>query len=161
MMNWYAIYTKPGSENSTAQLLDNAGVKTLAPKMLTTKYFRGKYIRVAEQLFPSYIFAFFDPDTDIRLIRYTRGVKYIVGKDSPLAVHPEIISAITDRMEGDIVKPFSENFTKGDRVLIREGPFKNFYGIFEKNIPGRERAMILLEALHCKMNIESTIIKKA
>lgn len=161
MMNWYAIYTKPRSEDSTAQLLINAGVKTLTPKILIMKYFRGKYIKVTEQLFPSYLFAFFDPDTDIRLVRYTRGVKYIVGKNTPLEVPPEIISTITERMEGDIVKPFTEDFTKGDRILIREGPFKNFYGIFEKNIPGRERALILLEALHCKLNIESAGIKKA
>jgi hypothetical protein len=45
--------------------------------------------------------------------------------------------------------------------VIREGPFKDFYGIFERNLPGRQRAMILLDALHCKVDIESTSIRKA
>jgi hypothetical protein len=46
-------------------------------------------------------------------------------------------------------------------VVIKEGPFKDFYGIFERNVSGQERAMILLEALHSKIDIESSSLKKA
>ncbi|SPQ01713.1 hypothetical protein NBG4_680006 [Candidatus Sulfobium mesophilum] len=49
-------------------------------------------------------------------------------------------------MEGDIVLPTSEKFDSGERVLIKEGPFKDFYGIFERHIAGRKRATILLES---------------
>ena len=95
------------------------------------------------------------------MIKYTRGVKFIVGKQNPLAVPQEIIEAIQERMQGDIVTPAPEKLEKGDRVIIKEGPFVNFYGIFERDIPGRERAMILLEALHSKVEIESLSIQKA
>ena len=95
------------------------------------------------------------------MIKYTRGVKFIVGKQNPLAVPQEIIEAIQERMKGDIVTPVPENLEKGDRVIIKEGPFVNFFGIFERDIPGRELAMILLEALHSKVEIESLSIRKA
>jgi transcriptional antiterminator RfaH len=160
-MNWYAIYTKPKCEESTARLLKNAGIETLNPKIKVLRRLRNKYCDVAEQLFPSYIFAFFDKDKHGHMIRYTRGVKYIVGRDNPLAVHPEIIQAIKERMEGDIVIQTPENLAKGDRVLIKEGPFKDFYGVFDRNVPGKMRSMILLEALHCKLEIEIRSIKKA
>ncbi len=160
-MNWYAIYTKPKSEDSTVYHLNNAGIETLSPKIKVIKYKRKKYTEVIEQLFPSYIFALFDKDKHGHMIKYTRGVRYIVGKENPIKVHPKIINAIRERMDGNIVTPAPESFKPGDRVLIKEGPFKDFYGIFERNVPGRERAMILLEVLHSKLNIESRAIKKA
>ena len=160
-MNWYAIYIKPKCEDSTALQLRNAGIETLTPKIRIKKYIRGKYIPVIEPLFPSYIFACFDSQKQGHMIKYTRGVKFIVGKQNPLAVPRAIIEAILERMQGDIVTPAPENLEKGDRVIIKEGPFVNFYGIFERDIPGRERAMILLEALHSKVEIESLSIKKA
>jgi transcriptional antiterminator RfaH len=160
-MNWYAIYTKPKCEDSTCRLLRNAGIETLSPRIKVVKSVRGKYIDTLEQLFPSYIFAFFDEDKHSHMIKYTRGVKYIVGKEAPLIVHPEIIEAIKERMDGDIVKPIPEDLKKGDRILVKEGPFKDFYGIFQRNIPGKERALILLEALHCALHIEIRSVKKA
>jgi len=160
-MNWYVIYTKPKCEDSTARLLNNAGIETLCPRIRVRKRIRGKYTEVTEQLFPSYVFAFYDKDKQSHMIKYTRGVKYVVGKESPLMVHQEIIDAIKERMQGDIVVPLPEDIRRGDRILIKEGPFKDFYGIFERDSPGKERSMILLEALHCALDIEKRSIRKA
>ncbi len=160
-MNWYAIYTKPKSEDSIAHLLRNAGFETLNPKIKVVKYVRKKYVDVIEQLFPSYIFAFFDSDKHSHMIRYTRGVRYVIGQGYPIIVPDEIINAIKERMKDGVVIPVPEDFSKGERVMIKEGPFKNFYGIFEKNIPGRKRAMILLETLFCKVDLDIRSIKKA
>ncbi len=158
-MNWHVIYTKPKCEDSTVLYLNNAGIETLSPKIKIKKYVRKKYTDVIEQLFPCYVFTFFDKEKHSHMIKYTRGVRYIVGKGNPLIVHPEIIDAIMERMEGNILKPVAENFKKGDRVLIKDGHFKDFYGIFETNISGEERAIILLETLQCKLHIESCSIK--
>ena len=160
-MNWYAIYTKPKCEESTARLLNNAGIETLSPRIRVLKRVRGKYADVTEQLFPSYIFGCFDSEKHGHMIRYTRGVKYVVGKGTPLAVPPEIVQAIRERMQDGIVISVPEDIRKGDRVLIKEGPFKDFYGIFQRDMSGKERAMILLETLTCTLQIESRSIRKA
>lgn len=160
-MNWYAIYTKPKCEESTARLLNNAGIETLSPRIRVLKRVRGKYADVTEQLFPSYIFGCFDNEKHGHMIRYTRGVKYVVGKGNPLAVPPEIVQAIRERMQDGIVIPVPEDIRKGDRVLIKEGPFKDFYGIFQRDMSGKERAMILLETLTCTLQIGSRSIRKA
>jgi transcriptional antiterminator RfaH len=160
-MNWYVIYTKPKAEDSTSLLLSSAGIETLNPKIRVKKYVRKKYVTAVEPLFPCYIFALFDSQKHGHMVTYTRGVKYIVGKETPLVVVREIIDAIKERLEGDLVVPVPVSLERGDRVLIKEGPFKDFYGIFERNIPGRKRVMILLEALHCKVDIESFSVDKA
>ena len=160
-MNWYVIYTKPKCEDSTAFHLRNAGMETLSPKIKTRKFIRGKYIPALEPLFPGYIFACFDCEKHGHMIKYTRGVKFIVGKQKPMIVPQEIIEMILGRLQNDIIVSVPENLEKGDKVLIKEGPFANFYGIFVRNIPGRERAMILLETLQCKLEIEHISLQKA
>ncbi len=159
-MNWYAVYTKPRCEDSAMFYLRSAGLETLGPKIVIKKYVRKRYTDVVEQLFPSYIFAFFDKEKHSHMVRYTRGIKYIVGKGTPLVVQNEIIDAIKERMEGDLLKPVFEEFKKGDRIVIKDGPFKDFYGIFKWNVSGQERAMILLDALHCSVTLESSSIAR-
>ncbi len=160
-MNWYVIYTKPKCEDSTVRLLNSAGIETFSPRIRTLKRVKGKYVDVIEQLFPSYIFARFESEKHSHMIRYTRGVKYIVGKQDPVAVPPEILQAIRERMRDGIVILAPEDMRKGDRVLIKEGPFRDFYGIFQRDVTGKARAMILLEALTCSLEIDQRSIRKA
>jgi transcriptional antiterminator RfaH len=161
-MTWYAIYTKPRSEESTAARLRNAGIEILNPKIRVRKYLKGKYSYVIESLFKSYIFACFDNARFNHMIRYTRGVKYIVGKENPISVPQEIIDAIQERMDDkSIITPKPESLSKGDRVVVQEGPFATFFGIFEREVPGKDRVIILLEALGSRLEIEDLSVRKA
>ncbi len=160
-MNWYALYTKPRCEDDVAYLLTKAGIETLNPKLRINKYLRRKYIDVTEHLFPTYIFAYFDYDRHGNLVRYTRGMKYIIGRQNPIIVPAEIITGIKNRMKDDIIIPLSDNLQTGDRVRIKEGPFANFYGVFEKKMPKKQRVTILLETLYCRVDIENRSIQKA
>ena len=157
---WYCLYTKQGCEDAVAQLLGKAGIETLSPKMRVLRRVRGKYADVLEQLFPSYLFARFENERQGHMIAYTRGVRYIVGRESPLPVHPGIIGAIRDRMRDGVVVPEPGDLKKGEEVVVREGPFKDFCGVFQRELPGKARAMILLEALHCTLEIEKRSIRK-
>jgi len=165
-MNWYCLYTKPRQEDVVAYHLKTAGIEALNVKLKKKRFNKAKAIEQIGPLFPCYLFAKFDAGTFSHLITYTRGVRYIVGKDRPIAVEDEIISAIKTNIDADSsieIKP--RRFEKGDRVFMTEGPLKDFYGIFEKEIKGTERAMILLEALSCKVLIDShflvTVCKQA
>jgi len=153
---WYAVYTKPKKEDSVAFSLQNIGIEVLNPKIKFRKFKRNRLTDVIEPLFPCYLFANFDKDKYSHLITYTRGVKYIVGKKSPVAVQDEVINVIKDGIEDHnliVIKP--STFKNGDKVLIKDGPFKDFYGIFEKEIKGHERVMILLETIQCRVELDS------
>ncbi|OGW40709.1 MAG: hypothetical protein A2Y97_07635 [Nitrospirae bacterium RBG_13_39_12] len=158
---WYAIYTKPGKEDSVATRLEGIGIDILNPKLKTKRYKRHKLAEVIEPLFPCYLFAKFDKEKYTHLITYTRGVRYIVGKRNPIVVYDEIISTIKEGMdEGNIIVIKPHRFEKGDRVLIKEGPFKDFYGIFEKDIKGPDRVMILLDAIHYRIELDNYLLTK-
>jgi len=159
---WYAIYTKPGREDSVAFLLKNIGIDVLNPKLQSKKYKKNKLIEVVETLFPCYLFAEFDKERYAHLITYTRGVRYIVGKKDPVIVHEEVIDRIKEGMEEDgiiVVKPLG--FEKGNTVLIKDGPFKDFCGIFEREIKGPERVMIFLSTLNYRLELDGCFLSAA
>jgi transcriptional antiterminator RfaH len=158
---WYAIYTKPGKEDAVASRLQGIGIEVLNPKFKTKKYKRNKLVEAIEPLFPCYFFAHFDKEKFAHLITYTRGVRYIVGKTHPIVVHDEIIDTIREGMEeGDIVVIKPGRFEKGERVFIREGPFGDFYGIFEREIKRNERVIILLETIHYRIELDKHFLTK-
>jgi transcriptional antiterminator RfaH len=159
---WYAVYTKTKKEDSVAFLLQNIGLEVLNPKIKFRKFKRNKLTDVIEPLFPCYLFAYFDKDKYSHLITYTRGVRYIVGKKSPVVVQDEVVNLIKDGIEDNniiVIKP--STFRNGDKVLIKDGPFKDFYGIFEKEIKGHERVMILLETMQCRVELDSYFLAVA
>jgi len=159
---WYAIYTKPGREDSVAFLLKNIGIDVLNPKLKSKKYKKNRLIEAVETLFPCYLFAEFDKQQYAHLITYTRGVRYIVGKKDPIRVHEDVIVAIKEGMKENgiiIIKPF--RFDRGNRVLIKDGPFKDFYGIFEREIKGPERVMIFLSTLNYRLELDGCFLSAA
>jgi transcriptional antiterminator RfaH len=159
---WYAIYTKPGKEDSVAFLLKNIGINVLNPKLKSKKYKKNKLTEAVETLFPCYLFAEFDREKHAHLITYTRGVRYIVGKKEPVVVHEEVIEIIKEGMEENgiiVLKPF--RFSRGIRVLIKDGPFKDFYGIFEREIKGPDRVMIFLSTLNYRLELDGCFLSAA
>jgi transcriptional antiterminator RfaH len=159
---WYAIYTKAGKEDSATFLLRNTGIDVLNAKLMSKKFRRNRLVEVMEPLFPCYIFADFEKEKYAHMITYTRGIRYIVGKQNPIIVSNKIITAIKDNLEQDdiiILRP--SKFCTGDRVLIKDGPFKNFIGLFEREIRGPERVMILLDAIHCRLEIDGCLLAVA
>jgi transcriptional antiterminator RfaH len=159
---WYAIYTKAGKEDSVTFLLRNAGIDVLNAKLKSSRFRHKRLIELIEPLFPCYIFADFEKEKYAHMITYTRGTRYIVGKQNPISVSNQIITAIKDNLkQDDIIIMRPSRFCRGDRVLIKDGPFKNFIGLFEREIRGPERVMILLDAIHSRLEIDGRLLAVA
>jgi transcriptional antiterminator RfaH len=163
-LNWYALYTKPRREDAVALLLQGSGIEVLNPKLKSKRYKHNRFIETVEPLFPCYLLARFERERCFHFITYTRGVRYIVGKSNPVIVREEIVGAIKQRMkdgnkDGNIVIN-DQKFEKGDRVFIKEGPFKDFNGIFEKETRGHERVIILLNTINFRVELDRWLLKK-
>lgn len=160
--SWYAIYTKAKKEDTVACKLRDAGIHVFLPKLKLKRLYRGKRREVIEPLFPCYIFASFLYPEEYSLVRYTSGVRRVVGtSNGPLPVDNGIISMIEARLTDGIAEIKPPEFKKGDVVEITDGPFKGLMGIFEREIPRKERALILLDAiLKARVEVDKeTLIK--
>ena len=116
---------------------------------------RRKFEWVTGPLFPCYIFARFDFGQSGRLVRYARSVTNIVSfGGKPAVVEESIIKAILDHCEKDVVTIQAPEFKPGDQVKIQEGPLRGLLGIFQRELSGSERVVILLQSLGMGARVE-------
>lgn len=161
MLNWFLIYTKPRCEDSVSNKFVENGFEVLNPKIEERRYIRRKLQDVISPLFPCYIFVRFENPRDYRLIKYTRGVKSVVGPENvPAAVPPEIIDQIRERMEGGPIHIRPAMFTHGEEVSIKAGPLEGLEAVFEKELKGSERVSILLRAVNARVVVDASILTK-
>lgn len=162
LMGWYVIYTKSQNEYQVAKRLSDVGISVLNPEIIIRRYTGGKISEKIEPLFPCYILANFDPEKFLHLIKYTRGVRYVLFRENPVEVHPLIVNSIINRMdEKGFVRIEPKAISPGERVVIKSGPFKDFYAIFERELNKRERVSLLLEALNARIVIDACMLDRA
>ena len=163
---WYVVHTNPKQEERANSNLVAWGVETLHAKLKTRRHneFTGVPTYITQPLFPRYIFARFNAREQLSKILFTRGVHNVVCfGDSPACVSEEIIDVIRARIDQNGFVKDSNDLKPGDRVVISAGPLRNLIGIFEREVKGSDRIMILLTAIGYQghLVVERDLIKRA
>jgi len=139
MKNWYVINTKPKKEYQVERLFTEGGIEIYNPKYQIENRIK--------PFFPSYEFIYFDYPAQYRLVKYTRGVKRVVGvKEVPVPIPDGIIQAIKSREVNGLIEieKYGEKPEIGDEIEVVEGPLKGLRGVFQKELTAKERVLILL-----------------
>lgn len=162
---WFIIHTKPKQEFLTEKNLSMQGIRSYLPVYRKKVKKRGKRLEVLAPLFSGYLFSQFDINSSYHHVRYTKGVKSILGTDDFLwTMDAEKIADIQSREEEGVVvlKPKQETFRKGDAILIGDGDFEGWEGIFQSELPDHERAVILLTNIRysSKLVIPINLLRK-
>ncbi len=147
---WYVIKTKPLAEEDVRLRLSRANFEVFLPLIKTLIRSRTKPILKLKPFFPSYLFARLNlEDAKIfHMIKYTRGVRKILGNGSvPVPIPEEAVHIIKERVNKNGVLEQSLTFKKGDRIRIRSGPFRDLIGILEKPVSAAGRVRVLLEIM--------------
>ena len=155
-LRWYAVYTKTGEEDRAESNLKAGQIETFTPKMRARRAdkFTGKHTFVVKHLFPRYLFARFKASETLHKVWFTRGVHSVVSfGNQPLPVDDEVIEFIQSRRGEDDLVRVGEDFRAGDKVMIKEGPFKNIVGVFEGAPKERERVSILLSVVNYQNHV--------
>lgn len=145
--SWFIVSTKPKQEFVAEQSLKALGANVYLPLYFKKIKKNKEKVEVVAPLFSGYIFAQFNIVDMYHKIRYTRGVKSVLGNNECLwTIGDSKISSIRDREQDGIVKlkPRDDQFHSGDRILIDEGDFDGWEGVFFEELPDRERAIIML-----------------
>jgi len=162
---WYVVHTHVRQEDRADGNLRASGIETFAPKLreLRPNVFTGESTFITKHLFPRYIFARFHLVDALHRVRFTRGVYEVVSfGHKPTPVDEEIITMIRSGIGKDGFVRVGEDLKAGDRVVIRDGPLKSLSGIFERDIGGPDRVMILLDTLNYQAHftIERSIVRR-
>ena len=157
MKNWYVINTKPKKEFQVERLFTEGGIEIYNPK-----YMHEERIK---PFFPGYEFISFDFPDQYRLVKYTRGVKRLVGvREIPVPIPNEVIHEIKSREVNGLIEidKYGEKPEVGDEIEVVEGPLKGLRGIFKKELTAKERVLILLNYVtyQAQLIIEKEKLKK-
>ncbi len=162
---WYVIKTHPRQEDKVASNLEAFRIETFNPKIRDRRFhpFTDEPIYVVRPLFSSYIFAKFKLHDLYHKIKFTRGVHSVVGfNEGPAPIDDMVIDMIRSRMSKDGFVRIGEKLESGDRIIIQDGPLKNFTGIFEWEMKDTNRVSILLQTVGYQghLVVERSQVKK-
>lgn len=157
MQNWFILNTKPKKESQVEKIFLEAGFKIYNPKLKMGD-------RIAP-FFPGYAFIEFDYPDQYRLVKYTRGVKRIVGSENgPIPMDEELVEAIKAREINGLIEleKYGKEPKIGDEIEVMEGPLKGLKGIFQKEISGNDRVLILMNYVtyQAKMIVEKKKLRR-
>ncbi len=157
MKNWYVINTKPKKEFQVEKLFIEGGIEIYNPKYLHDDRIK--------PFFPGYEFISFDYPDQYRLVKYTRGVKKVVGvREIPVPIPHEVIQEIKSREANGLIEidKYGEKPEVGDEIEVVEGPLKGLRGVFKKELTAKERVLILLNYVtyQAQLIIEKEKLKK-
>jgi transcriptional antiterminator RfaH len=157
MRNWFVLNTKPKKEFQVGRLFYEGGIEFYCPKY--------KHEDRIKPFFSGYGFISFVFPDQYQLVKYTRGVKRVIGnQEGPIPIPEEVIHEIRTReINGFIeLEKYGEEPDIGDEIEIMEGPMKGLRGIFRKELTEKERVIILLNyvSYQGQLIIEKKKLKK-
>lgn len=161
---WFAIYTNGKQEVRAFHNLQAWGLECFNPmiKEYRRNQFTGLASFVSRPLFPRYVFARFVPTLSHK-VTFTRGVQRIVSfNDEPCPVDDEVIAFLQSRVGSDGFVSLGQPLKEGDKVRIKEGPWKALEGVVERAVKPSERVMLLLTAINFqgRLTIEPEWLEK-
>jgi len=153
---WYCVQTAPKQERVTSMLLrSEVGIEVFCPRV---KFKRARSTGVAwvnEAMFPGYLFARFDYETQHRHIRSTGGVSKIVSFGSLPAPVPEtIVQELRRSVADEETVEIAQDIKPGEEARVITGPFSGVTALVTRVLPARKRVAILLEMLGSQREVE-------
>ncbi len=132
---WYVLYIKSRHEKFVEDLLLKKGVAAFTPKVTLRRKWSDRVKKVQEPIFKGYCFAKF-PLKDKRDIISNVGVMDIIHfNEQYVPVEDSVVESLKLVVDKELTLDPCPYMNKGDRVVIRKGPFKGFEGyvIHKKN----------------------------
>lgn len=142
---WYVVLTKPKQEQLAAERLQQQGGEVFLPLFEAERMYKGKRRKRQEPLFPGYLFLQTDADSGLlSKVRSTIGARQLLTfGNQPVTVNNLLINDLRQRCGVGHNTPL---YKAGQKVSLKEGPFRNYEAIFHE-YDGDERAVILLTLL--------------
>jgi transcriptional antiterminator RfaH len=153
---WYVIQTKPKKEEDAKSYLSATGLEIFLPLTETCLIRNGRLKKELKPLFPGYMFGRFDLEQNYSLVKWGRGVKKVLGAAGryPTPVSREVIEIIKERADIHGIVRKNYHFAANDKVRIKSGPLRDFWGIFERWVSDDDRVRVLLNLIGYQPSIE-------
>ena len=145
-MKWFVLYTKPRTEQKTAQELEKLGLEVYCPLTIEIRKWSDRTKKIKTPLFKSYIFVNLEERERNKVFAVPSVVRYLTWLRKPAVVKEEEIQTLKDWLESDMYEEVQvHNFSPGDKVTINNGALKGRSGTIQEI--GKREVRLVLESL--------------
>ncbi len=153
---WYVVHTYSGQENKVKQHLESMVEKNslsesfgrmLLPTREVTSVQNGKKTTRDRKFFPSYLLVEMAMNKEtMHQVTDIPGVTHFVGEGKPQALRKSEVDRILGQgtPETQISGVVEIPFHSGDKVRIKDGPFKDFDGVVEETNPEKGKIKVMV-----------------
>jgi len=159
---WFVLRVQSNKEDKVrdalAERIASSGMEELISSVLVpsekVSEIKGGRKRITDRkIYPGYLMAEITVDEDGKipnnvwyLLRETPGAgDFIGGKNKPVPMEKHEAERILAEIEGGVEMPKTDiEFSKGDKIRIKDGPFENYNGVVEEILPDSGRVKIVL-----------------
>lgn len=157
-LKWYVVHTYSGYEEKAKLSLferaknlnmeDRVG-EVIIPHTTTEKVLKsGKKKTSNKTSFPGYMIVQLDLDDNvIQLVKSTPRITGFIGNQKAPRPLPdnEVLRLTSPELVEEVKKPVAEvQFTKGESVKVKEGPFAEFDGVIDEVRPEKAKLRVLV-----------------
>jgi transcriptional antiterminator RfaH len=148
--DWYVLRSKPWKEEALSRLVQSNGYEVFYPRIPARPV--NPRARKVLPYFPGYLFVRTGLQDarapTFRWMPFSQGLVRVGGE--PASVSDLIVCSIQSRVAQIWESKGLPHraFNPGDRLIVEEGVFEGYRGIFDAYISGNERVRILLQMLN-------------
>ena len=145
---WYVLHTKSRFENVVNGGLLKKAVEAFLPKITVPSKRKDRKKMIQVPLFPGYVFVKSDlhPTHHLEIVKTAGAVKLVGNETGPISVPDETVVSIKIMVDSQQPITTGYQFSKGERVMVVNGPFVGVIGVFER-YGGQDRIIVHIEAL--------------
>ncbi len=149
MEKWYVAHSKPRHEEILWKQYCIRNLESYYPCIKVNPV--NPRARKVQPYFPGYLFVHADLEqVGISYLEWIPGAAGLVSfGDEPAFIPDSLIDAIRQRVDalGTASGRKTMSLRKGDNIVIHEGIFKDYEGIFDVYLSGAERVRVLLSLI--------------
>lgn len=153
---WYCVQTKTRKEELVLAHLEDKELPFYRPRLRAPSR-RGSRV---VPLFPGYLFVKLRDVGESVDVRYTPGVRRLLGYgDEPFPVDEKLIEIIRERESDDgVIRPCQLfRFREKEKVRLSGGAFDGLEALFQQYLPGKQRAQVLLQLLGRQVSVQVSV----
>jgi transcription antitermination factor NusG len=147
---WFALRTRPKCEKRVQLWLADKGIKADPALVSVHKQWSDRVKRVAEPLFPGYVFVHIAPCDFVEALNNPWAVDILHGSKGPVPLRPDEMAAVRRMAEGASesgARPFDvDYFSIGEAVVVTSGPFEGIEGTLVED-RGHTHVVIRIDTL--------------
>jgi len=153
---WYAVHTRSRFEMKVFEGFSGKSIEAFVPRIQVMSRRTDRRKKILVPLLPGYVFVHFDMNPEVYwdIIKTTGVVRMVSFRGEPVPAREEEVSSLMILDGTDRTVQNRTYMSKGDRVMIMEGPLKGLVGFYLRHKGQSRKVVVSIELLQRSLAVE-------